>query len=157
VRLDDLVREIVDGMESIASTKDVSLSIGSLPAITVAGDELWLRQLLNNIVDNAIKFSAHGKDARRVQVSLGTEGTDAVVTVTDSGPGIPEDELPRLFDRFYRGDESRTRGEGVGLGLAICAWVARSHGGSIALLNVAGAGSGAECSIKLPLAASGDA
>jgi two-component system OmpR family sensor kinase len=149
VELHELLAEVVEAQSAAASAKGVVVVTGTLDEASVHGDELWLRQLVANVVDNAVKFSAHaGAAGARVEVSLIAAAAEAIIRVRDSGPGIPEAELPRLFDRFYRGDAARTRGEGVGLGLAISAWVARSHGGSIELRNAAGGG--AECLIRLP-------
>ena len=88
-----------------------------------------MRQLIANLVDNAIKFTREG----RVRVALGSDETHAWVDVIDSGPGIPESELPHIFERFYRADRARSRDvPGTGLGLAIVRSIARVHGGNVA-------------------------
>jgi two-component system OmpR family sensor kinase len=151
VRLDVVVAEVAEGSEAAAAAVAVAVAVRELAGTVVTGDEPWLRQLVSNVVGNAVKFSGHGGGAppRTVDVALRHEGAEAVLTVTDDGPGIADSDLPRLFDRFYRGDGARTRGEGVGLGLAICHWVVTAHGGTIDLRNAPGRG--AICTVRLPL------
>ncbi|MEN8260843.1 MAG: ATP-binding protein [Pseudomonadota bacterium] len=94
-------------------------------------EEFWERieQVLNNLISNAIKYSRQGK---RIEISGRTLPTEVVVSVTDQGPGIPLEEQPRVFERFYRGDKSRQRnGAGSGLGLAIAKSLTEAQGGSI--------------------------
>jgi signal transduction histidine kinase len=100
----------------------------------VQGDERWLRQVLANLLDNAIKFTpTDGK----IFVNLTRDDQDALITVLDSGPGVPEGDLPHIFERFYQGDSARTRDgrQGSGLGLAIAAWIVAAHGGSLVAAN----------------------
>jgi two-component system OmpR family sensor kinase len=104
--------------------------------------------VISNVLDNAIKFSPPGG---KVTIEAFVEDGAAVVAVSDTGPGVPEEELPRLFERFYRGSSARaTDTPGVGLGLAICRLVVESQGGSIAL--VPAPGGGASIRVRLPLA-----
>ncbi len=92
----------------------------------VYGDAHLLRQLVGNLIDNAIKFTERG----RVDVSVGQNGESAWVEVADQGPGIPEEERPHIFERFYRADKARSRiVPGTGLGLAIVRSIARVHDG----------------------------
>jgi two-component system OmpR family sensor kinase len=94
----------------------------------VIGDAGLLRQLIGNLVDNAIKFTPRG----RVDVSVRRDGDTAVIDVADTGSGIDEGEADRLFDRFFRGDPAHAReAEGTGLGLAIVRSIARVHGGTV--------------------------
>jgi two-component system phosphate regulon sensor histidine kinase PhoR len=111
---------------------------------TLEADPDALQRLLSNLLDNAIKFSPRGG-----LVTVGATATQdaVVVTVTDQGPGIPRSELPRLFERFYKGDTSRS-GAGVGLGLAIVKHLARSHGGVVEVESNPGQGS--TFSVRLP-------
>jgi signal transduction histidine kinase len=95
---------------------------------TVLGDPGLLRQLVSNLVDNALKFTERGG----VDVHVGSQGHEAFVEVADSGPGVPEEELPLVFDRFYRADKARSRTvPGTGLGLAIVRSIARVHNGDV--------------------------
>jgi len=90
----------------------------------------------NNLLANAVH---HGRDGGRVRVTTRTEGTEAVLTVTDDGPGIAPEDLPHVFKRFYRADEARSRETGrSGLGLAISKAVVEAHGGTIGAASVAG-------------------
>jgi two-component system OmpR family sensor kinase len=102
-----------------------------------------------NVLDNAVKFSPPGGEVR-VRASI--EDGVAVVCVSDSGPGVTEEEIPRLFERFYRGSAAR-RNEvpGTGLGLAICRILAESQGGGVSVTS--GAGGGAVVQVRLPLTA----
>ena len=151
LRLDEVVRDVAESYASVAEDARVRLVVTPMDATIVDGDEPWLRQLVSNLVENAIKFSARDGDARRpaVEIGLASEDGDAVLTVSDEGPGIAEADLPRVFDRFYRGDAARTRGGGAGLGLAISRWVAQAHGGDLAACNRAGGG--ALFTLRLPL------
>ena len=151
VRLDRVVEDACDALRPVAEERGLRLDVSAEPT-TVLGDERWLRQLLVNIVGNALKFGAkqRGVDGR-VQVRLSHDGSSAVVSVADSGAGIPSADLPHVFERFYRADPARTRSdEGVGLGLAIARWIVLEHRGSIEAANRAQGG--LEVTIRLPLA-----
>ncbi len=134
VELDDLCLEVVHQESNVR--QDVRLRLEHEEQVTVAGDRDLLKQLLLNVVDNAVKFSPPGGE---VVVSLRRSSTSVDVVIEDQGPGIPEGEREKIFERFYRSaqDGSRTVG-GAGIGLAISRWIARAHGGDIR------AGSGAE-------------
>jgi signal transduction histidine kinase len=111
----------------------------------VAADRLVLRDAITNLVDNAIKYSPLGST---IDVQVARNGQRATLTVTDEGPGIPVEHRQRIFDRFYRVDEGRSREMGgSGLGLAIAKWAVEANGGEIA---VEAAGSGTAFRIVLP-------
>ena len=134
-----VVAGAVEHLHSIAVQKGVELQ--SLPgdSVTVRADEGLLLQLLLNLIDNAIKYTPAGG---RVTTGWGLDGEQVVLWVRDTGPGIPEEHLPHLFERFYRVDKSRSRAEGsVGLGLAISRWIAEVHGGSLHAESLPGKGS----------------
>lgn len=141
VRLDVVAAEIVESFQLKAAGADVELRTRCETPVALLGDERWLRQLAFNLLDNAIKFSAAGPGAggsRPVTVEVGALGGTASLTVSDSGPGVPEQHIGRIFERFYRVDDARPyRGgpEGSGLGLSISAWIVESHGGTIAARN----------------------
>ncbi|MDR5683759.1 MAG: ATP-binding protein [Armatimonadota bacterium] len=117
------------------------------PTVVVA-DPDRVEQILTNLVDNALKFTSEGGEIR---VRLSRQGTEAVVAVCDDGRGIPPDDLPRIFERFYRVDRSRTRGSGgSGLGLAIARHLVEMQGGRIWAVSQPGRGS--VFSFALPLA-----
>jgi two-component system, OmpR family, sensor histidine kinase BaeS len=93
----------------------------------VLADPRWLHQLIMNLLTNALKFTPEGG---RVTVEVRPAGPDAVLTVTDTGIGIPADELPHVFDRFWRGRQA-SQTSGSGIGLAVAAELAQAHGGKL--------------------------
>ena len=109
--LADVALEAVGPLTPIASERDVRLEVDPRPAM-VAGDPLRLRQLVTILADNAL---AHSSPGTTVTVRVRPEGTDAVLTVDDQGPGIRDEDLPRLFDRFWRADDAPAGGTGLGL------------------------------------------
>ncbi|HEY9167787.1 MAG TPA: ATP-binding protein [Candidatus Kryptonia bacterium] len=138
-RLDQLVTEIKSDMEILADQKKVAISISKLEELTVSGDEVKLRQLMLNLIDNAIKYTPSGG---RVTLSLQAVDGCADFVVEDSGVGIASEDLAKIFDRFYRVDKSRSRlPAGLGLGLSIAKWVAEAHGGHITVESKSGVGS----------------
>jgi two-component system OmpR family sensor kinase len=148
----DLERVVGDAVETArAVDPDRPLTLTSEP-VQVLGDPERLRQIIDNLLSNA---RAHTPPETPVSVSVGRDGADAYVEVSDSGPGLADDELGRVFERFYRADESRSRASGgVGLGLSIVAAVAESHGGSVSAVSQAG--KGATFRIVLPLFSEAD-
>lgn len=137
----------VEMFQVIAEQRSIRLESELQPA-PVRGEATRLAQLTNNLVDNALKFTPAGGTIR-----VRTSATaDAVwLTVEDTGPGIPREDLPRVFDRFFTGDRSRRRGDrvgGTGLGLSICRAVAEGYGGKIELFN--NRDGGATAAVKLP-------
>ena len=113
---------------------------------SVSADEARIEQVLVNLIHNAIKFTPPGG---RITVSAKAEGDKLIVSVSDTGVGIPEDDLPRVFERFYKADRARAGG-GTGLGLAIAKHVVEAHGGRIWVESVEGRG--ATFSFSIPLA-----
>ena len=140
VRLDVLADEIAETMGSALSPEGVQVAVESSMPVLVLGDERWLRQLVFNIVHNAVKFAgAKPKDKAQalVRLSVSAEAGRGLLSVSDNGPGIPEDKIGHVFERFYRADSARTLGEqeGSGLGLSIAAWIASAHQGEIRVEN----------------------
>ena len=128
VNLGDLVRQSAERLRPQAERSGVVLDIDSPPTVlSVSADPEQTDRMVVNLLHNAIKFTPPGG---RVRVSVQAENGDAVVRVQDSGVGIEPEELPRVFERFYKADPSRA-GEGAGLGLAIAKHTALSHGGRI--------------------------
>jgi len=147
VRLDTLVEDIHRQATLLGQEQDVQVTLGTVTPATVRGDELRLRELLLNLVDNATKYSRPGG---KVEISLVTEGTIARLSVLDHGIGIPPDAQARIFDRFYRTDAARAHAKkGTGLGLSICKWIAEAHHGRIEVQSTEGEGS--RFTVVLPL------
>jgi two-component system OmpR family sensor kinase len=145
VSLDAVVAEAVDAAEILDSSRRYALEAEN---VVVEGDGEKLRQIVDNLLANA---RSHTPAATEVKVSVRRDGDEAVLEVTDSGPGLSEEDAQRIFERFYRADESRARAEGgVGLGLAIVAAVAHAHGGSAEVRSEPG--HGATFAVRLPLA-----
>jgi two-component system, OmpR family, sensor kinase len=141
-----IASEVTQNASSRAVEKHIDLSFRHDGTPIVYGDSHLLRQLVGNLVDNALKFSEGG----RVDVSVGKNANSAWIEVADSGPGIAEDDLAHIFERFYRADKARSRSvPGTGLGLAIVRSIARVHGGD-ATAKRAPAG-GALFRVVLPL------
>ncbi len=129
VDIGEVVTGAVDQARSSARDKGVGMNVDPGPPVTLRADEDLLLQLLLNLLDNAIKYTAAGGE---VTVGWGMNGRQVELRVRDTGIGIPSEHLPYLFNRFYRVDQVRSHAQGgVGLGLAICRWVAEAHGGSI--------------------------
>jgi two-component system phosphate regulon sensor histidine kinase PhoR len=125
------------------------LSIGLEPVPPVRGSARDLTLLVRNLVDNAIRYT---KPDGRVEVTLSSEGEEVVLSVTDTGVGIPTRELPRIFERFYRVDRARSRETGgTGLGLSIVKHVIENHGGTVNVTSELGRGTRFE--VRLPAAA----
>ena len=154
VRWDVAVAEVVGSFQPIAAKRGVSLRAECAPGFVLQGDERWLRQLLFNLIDNALKFSAASDEHERprlVSVELTRSSSSARLDVVDSGPGMPSEALGRVFERFYRldGVHSILPTEGSGLGLAIAAWIVEAHGGTITAQNRPEGG--CVLSVSLPL------
>ena len=127
----DLAKEAAGVIEVLAEEKNQNMSVAGGDGVLVCGDRLVLRQALINLLDNAVKYSPEGG---LIEIRVGSEAGEAFVDVRDSGPGIPPEHRSKVFERFYRVDKSRSRGEGgAGLGLSICEWAVHAHGGRIEL------------------------
>src|SRR5205814_6846159 len=102
-----------------------AVAVGRFEEARVTGDAALVRQLLVIVLDNAVKFTPGGG---QVTLDVATEDGRATVVIADTGIGIPAEQLPRVFERFYRGDPARHEADGAGLGLAIARWIADAHG-----------------------------
>ncbi len=148
VRLDELLREAGADAQSLARPHDVHVHLTACEELTVIGDRHRLRQLLLNLTDNAIKYNAR---QGTVTLSLRRAAQTAEVTIVNTGPGIPAEILPRIFDPFFRGDSSHSQTvEGCGLGLSIAWWITTAHGGTIQIKSTPNQITTA--SVRLPLA-----
>ena len=128
--LDDVVLDAAASARILAATKGVRVHVDALEEAPVVGDPALLRQLVMILLDNAVKFTPGEGEVR---VGITRRSGRVVLGVTDTGPGIPADVLPHVFERFFRGDQSRTRNGGAGLGLSIAQWVATLHGGELTI------------------------
>jgi len=148
VRLDTLVQDLQRHATVLGQERRIQIVAGSLEPVTVTGDDLRLRELILNLMDNAVTYS---KPGGTVELRLTHDQRDARLTVTDSGIGVPPDAQGRIFERFYRTEAARAYSKkGTGLGLAICKWIAESHRGRIDVESRVGEGS--RFTLVLPLA-----
>jgi two-component system phosphate regulon sensor histidine kinase PhoR len=148
VDLVGLVKEVVGGYADRAEERRIRLDAELQPGVAMRGDRAQLGLLLSNLIDNALRYTP-AKGTVRVRLDA-AEGR-AILQVADNGEGIPADELPRIFERFYRVDKARTRQTGgTGLGLAIVRHVAEAHGGAVRAGSELGRGS--TFTVTLPLA-----
>ena len=139
VDLGEVTLAVFENLEATAHRHGVTLMIEELDDLTVGGDRLWLSQILTNLIGNAIKYTPGGGT---VTIALRPDDGHAVLTVRDTGIGIAEEHLPRIFDRFYRVDHGRARtAGGAGLGLSITHWAVQELGGSIGVESRLGEGS----------------
>ncbi len=145
--LADVAAEAAGQLAPVATQRGVGLEVDPRPT-PVAGDALRLRQLVTILADNAL---AHSPGGTTVAVRIRPEGPDAVLTVEDQGPGIRDEDLPRLFERFWRADNAPAGG--TGLGLSIAAWIVDAHGGTISAANRAEGG--ARFEVRLPTSIAG--
>lgn len=151
VDLSDLVRRSVEMFSGVAEERGIDLQALIDASVVLRGETDGLRQVINNLLDNALKFTP---TAGRIVVSLRTHPSDNCIelVVSDSGKGIPQDEQERVFERFYQVDRSHQRQSGrrgSGLGLSICRAIIDNHGGTISVRSEVGNGS--EFHVRLPL------
>jgi signal transduction histidine kinase len=141
--LSDLISDTLEGFSARARARELTLTGAVDPRV----DPVWMApdkvsRVLRNLVENAIRHSSAGG---QIRMSARLAGDDAMVSVEDTGEGIPPEDLPRVFDRFYRGDAARSRGDGLltggaGLGLAIARGLVEAHGGQIHIESQRGKG-----------------
>jgi two-component system, OmpR family, sensor histidine kinase BaeS len=143
--LADLAATAADSLAGRFEVAGITLE-RRLAAAGILADPRWLHQVITNLLTNALKFTPAGG---RVTIEAGPAGTAAVLQVTDTGPGIPADEVPRIFDRFWRGRQA-SQTSGSGIGLAIAAELTRAHGGRLAASSQPGEGT--RMTLTLPLA-----
>ena len=166
VALDKLLESGVEMFRGVAEFKGLRLRASPFPPVAVAGNRNSLRQVVNNLLDNAIKFTSqryglehaqsNGDSSPAGEIFVELERDDqlnvARIHISDNGPGISAEHLPHIFDRFYRVDKARSRegAGGSGLGLSICRAIIDAHSGTIAVESTPGKGT--EFTITLPLA-----
>jgi heavy metal sensor kinase len=129
VRLHELVQDSFADVQMLAQPRGISVKLTRCDEVALCGDRHRLRQLLLNLVDNALRYNVVGG---QITMALGRNGQVAELSVANTGPGIAPEEQARLFDRFYRGAAARNlAAEGCGLGLSIVRWIVLAHGGNI--------------------------
>lgn len=147
IRLADSVKETVRRLRPLASGRGQVIELSIQDDCDIFADPIKIQQVIYNIIENGIKYSA---DGGTVKVSLARDGRDAVLKITDNGVGIPKEDIPHIFDRFYRVDKARSRETGgTGLGLSIVQQIVRLHGGSISVQSQIDKGT--TFTIELPL------
>ena len=137
LNLSELCEMVLLEMEDTAQSQGIALEMQLEPDIMLTGDQTLLMRLLTNLITNAIRYNRKGG---RVEVCLRRMETGAVLRVADTGGGIREEDLPKIWSRFFRADASRSS-TGTGLGLSMARWIAQVHGGTITVESVYGQGS----------------
>ena len=134
------VQKAAEEARILAAAKGIQISLESSPGpFWVSADQRALQRLFLIVLENAVKYSP---DGGRIDIHVASEGESAIVEIRDSGIGIPEKDLPHIFERFYRADQARSREPGgSGLGLAIARWIMEKHGGTIEAQSTPGSGS----------------
>lgn len=144
VALDQLIKQVVANYSTQAEARQIDLGVGACATLTVSGQADNLRMLLSNLIDNAVRYTPPGG---RVDVELSSDNGSAQIRISDTGPGIPEAERKRVFERFYRAPDTEVSGSG--LGLSIVKQVAAMHGGKVTLETATD--KGLTVQVRLPL------
>jgi signal transduction histidine kinase len=147
IRLDKILSKVFYGFEELAKLKNITMDASISAPLEIIGDGERIHQLFVILLDNAVKYT---KENGKVTVHASAKGSVVRVEIIDTGVGISKEELPFIFDRFYRGDKARTRNfEGSGLGLAIAQWIIQSHDGKVRVKSQLREGT--EINISFPL------
>jgi len=147
VDLDEVALEVVRTMRAIADAKGIALSLQNGESVWVHGDRDRLREVIVTLLDNAVKYTPSGG---HVAVRVARHHRKAVITISDTGVGIPAESLAHIFERFYRVDKARSRDEGgTGLGLAIARTIVEAHGGDIHIESQPNAGTTVTIELRL--------
>jgi two-component system, OmpR family, sensor kinase len=132
--LDELVNDVLRRVRSLAIAKDITLASSLVAELPIRADEALLRRMFLNLIENAIKYTSAGG---KLSVSCLRQNNEYVLSITDTGEGIPSELQQKIFERFFRVDKARSRGEGelggAGLGLSIARWIAEAHNGRLEL------------------------
>ena len=144
--ISELTLMTAEEQQLLADEKHISIVTDIEPGIVLPADESFFIRLLVNLISNSI---AYGREGGATKVSLHREEQEAVLAVADDGVGIDGKDLPRIWDRFYRADASRGDSSHSGLGLSIVKWIAKEHGGEVAVESEKGRGSTFTCRFPL--------
>lgn len=148
ILLDKVFKELVQSFQENLENKSIVLQINAEPDLAVKAEPAALKQILSNLIDNAIKYS---EDSKKILLNAKTENDQVSLRVKDEGPGIPAEDLPHIFERFYRVDKARSRElGGTGLGLAIVKHLVQTQKGEVGVISELG--KGAEFYFTLPKA-----
>ncbi|WP_312470408.1 HAMP domain-containing sensor histidine kinase [Neobacillus sp.] len=146
IQLDEILHQAVKDFKTLAILKNIQLTADIHP-IKMIGDKERLKQLFVILLDNALKYT---KENGTISIKGSVKNSRTIIEISDTGIGIPKEDLPYIFDRYYRGDKSRTRHlEGAGLGLSIARWIIQSHSGKIRIMSKEGEGT--HVLVSLPL------
>ncbi|MBI1883815.1 MAG: HAMP domain-containing protein [Chlamydiae bacterium] len=137
IDLNSLLNLVLEDIRVLAESKNVELSLQLRPKTILRGNETQLRRLFFNLLENAVKYNHPGG---KITVRIKTQGQDVQVEVSDSGVGIPEEDLPYIFDRFYQAHKARENHDGIGLGLSIAKSIVQAHKGDIQVKSHLGQG-----------------
>lgn len=146
IDLKDLIIDVCMDIKFFADKKGVDLVVGDLNDVKMQADELKLRRMLLNVIENGVKYTHQGG---KVEVATAVNNGNVRIYIKDNGAGISEEDIKYVFDRFYRGDKSRKRESGSGLGLSISKWIAEAHHGGIEVESFQAQGS--QFTITLPV------
>lgn len=147
VDLKELIEDVVKRLKKVSVRKHITINLEDLPSISILGSETYLEKLFSNIIGNAIFY---GKEDGTIVIKGKKAGGMVNISVADDGIGIAKEDIPKLFERFYRTEHARaTNREGTGLGLAISKWVAEAHQGKIDVQSEVGKGT--TFTIRIPL------
>lgn len=145
--INSLLEEQVRRLLPLARENGIEINLEMKDEISIPGDNAKLEQVIYNVIDNAIKYTPRGGE---VETSLVRSGKKAIIRISDTGIGIPAEDLPHIFDRFYRVDKARSRATGgTGLGLSIVKQIVQNHGGNITATSAEGKGT--TFTIELPI------
>lgn len=136
VRLDLVIEYLLEDVRALADSKKIAVVCGKSSAITIQANEIHLRRLFMNLLDNAVKYTDKGG---RIEIQISEEAGNGVVVIQDNGIGIPAEHLPNIFDRFYRANKA-ARADGYGLGLGIVKSIVDAHKGRIEVKSAPGQG-----------------
>ena len=149
VNLRTLVTKVVERSKALAYKKNISITDKNIPNITFFGDKVYLEKMLVNLIKNSIVY---GNSGGHTKISAEKSKGFIIINVIDDGIGISKEDLPHVFERFYRADKSHTSsGSSIGLGLAIVKWVAEIHGGTVEVKNIKNKTKGSVFTISLPI------
>jgi len=147
VNLGSFIKIVVGRSKPLAYKKNISIISGKMPNVTILGDEIYLEKMLVNLVKNSIIY---GKKNGHTKITAKKSGNLVIINVIDDGIGMSKEDLPHVFERFYRADKfHNSGGNSIGLGLAIVKWVAELHGGEVSVKSTKNKGS--KFSISLPV------